>query len=234
MGHLRRIYFPGLKTGENLLSGTEFHHARNVLRVRKSNKIEVFDGAGQQAEAEIRSISKSQIVLQIERLTQTPPNLPEITLASAIPKYSHQESLVRMCTEIGVSEFQPVIFHRSSVREKFNIEKWKRWTIEACKQCGENYLPQVTTPMKFADLIPTISTYKIAFFGDAHSERMNASFCGKTKILVIVGPEGGFTDEEKSALRGNSAESICIGKNVLRIETAGVSICASLTREFSK
>ncbi len=231
MEHLRRIYLPGLRVGENSLSSSEFHHARHVLRLRKSDKIELFDGAGRRGVAEVISISKTEMLLSAEQVLTEGPKLPEITLASAIPKYSHQESLVRMCTETGVNIFQPVIFQRSSVRDKFNIEKWQRWTIEACKQCGANYLPKVFPPLRFADFISTISRFESVIFGDSESASAKVSFSGTKKILLIVGPEGGLTEGERSELRDNSAVGIRIGTNVLRVETAGVAICAAIVSE---
>jgi len=139
----RRLYCSGIQMGQVVIEGPEAHHGRDVLRLRVGDSIDIFDGEGRFAHAKVMKIGKSTLELQVDQVEQDTVIRPWITLATAVPKYAHQETLVRMGTEVGVSEFQPVICERSSVREQFRSDKWRRWTIEACKQCGGRFLPVV-------------------------------------------------------------------------------------------
>jgi 16S rRNA (uracil1498-N3)-methyltransferase len=228
----RRLYCPQITTGTTIIIGPEAHHARDVLRLKPGEAIEVFDGAGHFAPASVERIAKSQLEVRVEKICCAPLPSPRIVLATAIPKFAHQETLVRMGTELGVSVFYPVICERSSVREQFRAEKWHRWTVEACKQSGNNFLPEVKEAAHFKDVISTIGGYDLAAYGDTEggqSPEAAAKVQGANNVLIFVGPEGGFTDAEGEVLGQAGAVAVRIGRNILRIETAAVALCALVT-----
>jgi 16S rRNA (uracil1498-N3)-methyltransferase len=229
----RRLYCPQITTGTTIVIGPEAHHARDVLRLKPGDPIEVFDGAGHFAPASVERIAKSQLDLRVEEIRCAPLASPRIVLATAIPKFAHQETLVRMSTELGVSVFYPVICERSSVREQFRVEKWHRWGIEACKQSGNNFLPEVKETAHFKDLISTIGDYSLAAYGDTQEYGPNPEGLMKVQaandVLIFVGPEGGFTGEELQLMHQAGAVAIRIGQHILRIETAAVALCALVT-----
>jgi 16S rRNA (uracil1498-N3)-methyltransferase len=233
----RRLYCPQINTGTTIVIGPEAHHARDVLRLKPGDPIEVFDGAGHFAPASVERIAKSQLDLRVEEVRCAPLPSPRIVLATAIPKFAHQETLVRMGTELGVSVFYPVICERSSVREHFRVEKWHRWGIEACKQSGNNFLPEVKEAVHFKDLTSTIGDYSLAAYGDTHggpNSEVAAKLQTANNVLIFVGPEGGFTDEEVEVLRQAGAVAVRIGQHILRIETAAVALCALVMAAWFK
>ncbi len=220
---IRRIFHPTLTIGTNKIQGPELHHLRNVLKAKISDTIELFDGRGHLAKGTITDITKDYIEVNISKLHSEPPPKIHLTLASAIPKYSHQETMIKMCTEVGVNCFLPVIFERSSVREKHNLEKWHRWTIEACKQCQANFLPEIREPIKFTNLLEIIDQYSLQLTANVEGKNINQIDIppNTDKILIIIGPEGGFTETEKKSLFTKTTP-IKISQNILRIETASV------------
>ncbi len=227
----RRLFCPKINTGTTTIIGPEVHHGRDVLRLQTGEKIDIFDGKGCYASADVVRISKSEIDLQVPEILTAPVPSPQIALATAIPKFAHQEILIRMCTEIGVAFFYPLVCERSSVREQFRPEKWRRWTIEACKQSGNNFLPEVKDIVRFTEIIPKAGKFDLVVYGDTFPAQ---NFDGFNKhkpdtALIVVGPEGGFTSEETKLLTDAGAVPCRIGQNILRIETAAVALCTLVT-----
>jgi len=224
----RRLYCPNLNVGDVVVEGPEAHHGRDVLRLRSGDAVEIFDGQGRFAEATVHGVGKSQLALHVDAVQQDTTIRPWVSLATAVPKFAHQETLVRMGTEIGVSAFCPIICERSSVREQFRTDKWRRWTIDACRQCGSNVLPEVREAMELGRLLTTVNEYDSVIYGDMVGQRRNwpTGLAKARKMLILVGPEGGFTDEEIAQIHEAGAAGLRIGHNILRIETAGVAICS--------
>jgi 16S rRNA (uracil1498-N3)-methyltransferase len=223
----RRLFCTEFDIGPVNLTGPEAHHGRNVLRLSPGDEVELFDGRGQYAHARVDKLGKSEILLRVESVETAEKPRPKIVLATAVPKFAHQEVLVRMATELGVNYFMPVIFERSSVREQFRPEKWQRWVVEACKQCRAHYLPEVTSPVRFADFIRTLSSTDLLIYGDTASAQNPLSSQQVTsaeRLVIFVGPEGGFTESETLALSQAGAFPLRIGRQILRIETAAIAL----------
>lgn len=241
---MRRLYLPQINLGRNIISGDEFHHGRNVLRLKVSDQIEVFDGKGSFARAVVVSIGKRSMEVNIEDISVDIKDRWELVLASAIPKYSHQEIMVRMCTEVGVDTFQPIIYARSSVREKLSYQKWQRWAIEACKQSYRNYLPVIESSCRFDEFLER-EELKGAFLlladirisgalslnslGGAIRDFIQSGI--SRRIVVFIGPEGGFTEDERAHALLKGAKGVSIGRYTLRIETACV-VVSSVVKGF--
>ncbi len=222
----RRLYCANFDRGPAELTGPEAHHARDVLRLRCGDQVELFDGVGKSALATILDIHKSAIQLEVQECKVAEVIGPRITLATAIPKFAHQEFLVRMGTELGVSVFVPLICRHSSVREQFRAEKWQRWTLEACKQCGQNFLPSIVPPVQFDTFVDTMN-FELVLFGDVHGAKEGTIRQKYVReMAIVVGPEGGFAAEELDRLRNRNAVPLRIGNNILRIETAAVALTA--------
>ena len=211
-----------------MISGPEFHHGRDVLRLKLDDQIEIIDGKGKAAQTTVIKISKHEIIVQIDSIATFEPAVPKISLATAIPKFSHQEALVQMTAQIGISAIFPIIFERSSVREKFRSEKWYRWTIEAAKQSGLNHLPLINELVMFIGFVKKISDYDLIIAGHTKTSvnDLNLKIKDAINILIIVGPEGGFTQAEILRLNEINALPMKVGSNVLRIETAAVGLTA--------
>src|SRR5436853_340888 len=136
-----------------VLSGSEAHHCRNVLRLKAGDKVVVFDGRGRELTAEIKSADSADIRLRKLHEAQTAPLRCQITLGQAIPKGKNMDLIVQKAVEIGAAEIAPLISERTIVdldqkEAEQKCEKWRQVAIEAAKQCGQNWLPQLHAPRK--------------------------------------------------------------------------------------
>ncbi|MEP6685968.1 MAG: RsmE family RNA methyltransferase, partial [Verrucomicrobiota bacterium] len=143
-------------SGILVLKGTEAHHARNVLRLQPGDKAVLFNGRGSETTAEISSLDGAQIQLRKLHEAETPPLRCHITLAQAIPKGKNMDLIVQKAVEIGAAEIAPLISERTIIdlnpKEAAQKQvKWQQVAIEAAKQCGQNWLPQVHPPRKLKD-----------------------------------------------------------------------------------
>src|SRR6266568_2298596 len=143
--------------GALALTGSEAHHARDVLRVRRGEKVVLFNGQGREITAEIVDLTSDEIGLRKLHEAKTPPLQCRIVLGQAIPKGKNIELIVQKAVEIGAAEIAPIISDRTIVQvdTESAAQKQSRWqqiAIEAAKQCGQNWLPRVHTPKKLAEL----------------------------------------------------------------------------------
>lgn len=148
------------QTSPLTLRGGEAHHAHHVLRLGVGDKLVVFDGRGREATAEIASITGSDLQLRVLHEARTAPLRCRITLGQAIPKGKNMELIVQKAVEIGAAEIAPLISERTIVRlsareAEEKREKWQQIAVEAAKQCGQNWLPEVRAPQNVADFFAT-------------------------------------------------------------------------------
>jgi 16S rRNA (uracil1498-N3)-methyltransferase len=150
------------------LSGPEAHHCRDVLRMKRGDKAVLFNGRGREITAEIVNLERGKINLRKLHESNTPPLRCRITLGQAIPKGKHMELIVQKAVEIGASEIAPLVSERTIVdlgegESAQKQAKWQQVAIEAAKQCGQNWLPQVRLPRKlshfFSDLDSVAAVY---------------------------------------------------------------------------
>src|ERR1700731_3891626 len=137
------------------LTGAEAHHARDVLRMKRGDRAVLFNGRGREITAEIVDLSGDEVRLRRLQEAETPPLRCRITLGQAIPKGKNMDLIVQKAVEIGAAEIAPILSDRTVVRldEESAASKQAKWqtvAIEAAKQCGQNWLPQVQTPQTLA------------------------------------------------------------------------------------
>jgi 16S rRNA (uracil1498-N3)-methyltransferase len=145
-----------LDSGALVLSGAEAHHARDVLRMKHGEKAVLFNGRGREITAEIVDLARDEIRFRKLHQAETPPLRCRITLGQAIPKGKNMDLIVQKAVEIGASEIAPLISERTIVdidqKEATRKQaKWQQVAIEAAKQCGQNWLPQIDAPRKLKD-----------------------------------------------------------------------------------
>src|SRR5829696_3746690 len=133
------------------LDTAEAHHAADVLRMKAGDRATVFNGEGAEAEVEIVKLSRTQMELRRIGLQKTPALACRITLAQAVPKGKNMELIIEKATELGAAAIAPLLSERTIARgsEEDHIRKqhkWQRVAVEACKQCGQNWLPKVHAP----------------------------------------------------------------------------------------
>jgi 16S rRNA (uracil1498-N3)-methyltransferase len=222
MSHLHRFYHPqGVSgSGSALLSPEESHHALRVLRVRSGDAVELFDGQGHTWTASVGVLSRAEVAVEVTGETFTPREQPGLTLAQAwLHRDKVLDELVRDVTVLGVAR---ICFYRAAHSEKAPrySPKWTRLAIEACKQCGRRWLPEITVAANLAELLEQNTSACIAVAA-MEGPHVPVSSIGTTlPVVYIVGPEGDFSTDEMGVLRERGALPLSLGRYTLRSETA--------------
>lgn len=213
-----------------LLEGTEAHHLSRVLRKTKGERIEIFDGDGHFALAEIEAVEKKSVELKVLERGVSPPPLGQVVLASAVPKGDRFRWLVEKAVELGVDRLVPLITERSVVKPgEGKREKVEQAVIEASKQCRRNYLMEVADPKPWPVFLKEcLAQNDLTFMAHPEGAHLRDVFPARfpDRIIFIVGPEGGFTDEEIREATQAGAIPVGLGPNILRIETAALTLAA--------
>jgi 16S rRNA (uracil1498-N3)-methyltransferase len=264
---MHRFYIAPEKWNPDALTlrDTEAHHARDVLRMERGDKAVLFNGRGREMTAEITSVDGAQVQLRKLHEAETPPLHCHITLAQAIPKGKNMDLIVQKAVEIGAAEIAPLISERTivdldPVAARQKQAKWQQVAIEAAKQCGQNWLPQVHTPRNLKDFFrdsdvaavaPTADsldrrsprrTPKLQLIGSlqsdaVHLKKILAEYSNEhherpTTVLMVIGPEGDFTPAELSLARSHGCRPITLGPIILRVETAAIYCLSVLSYEL--
>lgn len=228
-----RFYHSDLKPGRSALSADEAHHARSVLRISTGNAVDLFDGQGGSACGEVVSVSRSEVVAEIGEIVRTPfEGRVQLTLATAMPRKQRQGFLFEKCTELGVWAFWPTVFERSVVKPgDGSAEKWRRTVVEACKQCGRLWLPDVSEPALLADVVSRLDEFDVCVVAGISDDSRSLLDVvrdaplgdGPLRVLVFIGPEGGMTDDEHGLI---DRPFVWLGDHTLRTETTCVAAAA--------
>ncbi len=230
------------------LAGEEAHHARHVLRLAEGAACVVFNGRGEEQAARIAGMAGGEVVLEPGPVKRSAPPACRISLAQAIPKGRNMELIVQKATELGAAALHPVLTERTIVRldraEALRKQgKWQRLAVEACKQCGQDFLPAVGLPVSLPDLLaargPDHDLVLVASLqpGAGRLKAILAEFArahGRTpaSVLVLIGPEGDFTPAEVGLALAAGAQPMTLGPIVLRTETAALFCLSVLAHEL--
>lgn len=232
---------------EITLSPEESHHLVAVNRARPGDTVVAFDGRGSEWSCELVAGRKPAALLHVRSKRRLKPLPCAITLGQALPKGPSMDAIVRKATEIGAARIAPLESDRTQVhlqgdRSDRKIEKWQTAALEAAKQCGNPFLPEILPLQQAAAFIAGAHGYDLkliaslepgakslkgvlAAFQAAHS-RVPA------KVLWLVGPEGDFTPAELDQARRCGFEPITLGPLVLRCETAATYALSILSYEL--
>lgn len=234
---MRRFYAPPDSFKGNMvqLDEQESHHLCSVLRLKVGDEVDLFDGEGSEFLCRVASASKRIATLEI--LAEAEPSAPEsplkISLAAALMKGDKTDLCIQKAVELGVTTFIPLITSRTEKIPK-NLEKqmprWRRIALDATKQCGRAKLMSVKKPIEFANLFLRVNG-KCLFFSERGGGNMSTEVV--ENITVIVGPEGGWEDDEIDiARRDQSTELITFGGRIMRAETAAIALTAIVQHRF--
>lgn len=233
---------PDAWDGQPVLGGDEAKHAAQVLRVRAGDRIVVFDGRGRSAPAEVLEVGKAAIRLTLGEVVVRPRLEPEIVLAQAPPKGKTMDLVVQKAVELGVAAIQPLITRHTVVQvgEDDAVRKsakWQRVALEACKQCGQDHLPEVLPARDFSDwLRDGESGVKIIgslFPGARPLREILRTETPPRRVVLLIGPEGDFSPDEVAAAIGAGFQPARFGSIVLRSETAAFFGISAVRYEFS-
>ncbi len=245
----RRFYAPpeafAPKGGSVMLAADEARHLRDVLRLERGAEVFVFDGMGHEYRCVVEECARGAVRLDVlEEVAAARAESPlGLTLAVALLKGEKFDLVVQKATELGVREIVPVVTKQSDVRLRDEhdgarrVARWQRIALEAAKQSGRALVPVVSMPCLFASLIEAEGdgeAWRIMF-----SEREGRSLSetidkrgASTKMIALIGPEGGWTDEEITQARSANWNIVTLGGRILRAETAGIAVTALLQHLF--
>jgi len=209
---------------------TEAHHLAKVMRQEIGDAIELFDGSGRWAAAVISLIKKSYVELEVTELHEIDPQLEHshMSVAAALPKGDRFRWMIEKLTELGIDRFVPLITERSVVIPRDGkIEKMQQTVLTAMKQSKRLIEMTISDPVSWSDLLAQSRSEQAILIADP------AGLCPSSiaidadhKLLICIGPEGGFTDAELQMARQAGAREISLGPAILRTETAAIAAAA--------
>ena len=236
-----------LKPGQLKFEGPEFHHMVRVTRHQTGDVVRLFDGVGHEADAEIATISRNAAALNVREIEFIPPDPdPQLVLAVPIPKVNRAGWLIEKAVELGVSKLIPLSTVRSVVDPRDSkIETFRSSVVAACKQCGRSRLMEISSPVKFGDLVKSQFPKQLTMVAHPggvplsevfiraslkqsldRNQASSADTTSVTSVLVVIGPEGGLTAEEVTQAVDGGAQLVSLGPLILRMETAALLVAS--------
>jgi len=210
-----------------VLSGNQAHHLRTVLRIRPGQTIELFDGTGAVYRTEIQKISENTIEGHIigHLVESARPDFP-LTLAQGILKGKKMDLVLQKATELGVDILMPVLTRYCQQQKNLErrMQRWQRIVLEACKQCGRS-VPMLITPVVTLQDLPVASFQYplLCWEGEEQAMVHPELFIVPGKVLLLIGPEGGFHKQEVQWAGDQGFQAVTLGPLVLRAETAAIA-----------
>ena len=230
----RRFFAPpgAIEGGIARLSEDELHHLRDVLRLRPGAEVELFDGEGNAYAAVVGGRAPRLYLERLERIDGPAESPLDVTLALALIKTERFEWALEKATELGVRAVVPLRTRYVEARDagrglQARLERWRRIVLEAAKQSRRARLPEVSSPQAVGDFLsaapPSTTT---VFFSEGAAAGWNGSVGGGRAVRLVVGPEGGW-DEDEVAAASRAGCRICgLGHRILRAETAAIAAVA--------
>ncbi|MBP5399865.1 MAG: 16S rRNA (uracil(1498)-N(3))-methyltransferase [Alphaproteobacteria bacterium] len=233
-----RIYIDlkDMEIGQTIKPSKEqAHYLLSVMRLADGEKILIFNGLSGEFESQVCISGKKDITLQVIQKTKDFTSVPDVWLLFPPLKKDCTDFVIEKATELGVAKIVPVIT-RYTIAEKIKIQRWESQAIEAAEQSRRVDIPQILPPQTLSELLSKWDKKRKLFFMDetGNGQNYNQALQKATSpIALIVGPEGGFSDQELKTLRSCSfATGICLGPRILRAETAAIAAlsCWQLTQ----
>jgi 16S rRNA (uracil1498-N3)-methyltransferase len=245
------------------LSTNETHHLTHVLRMKPTDQAFVFDGCGHEYKCTFRSLADNRAQMDVtETLSDVVESPLQLTLAQALAKGEKFDLILQKATELGVSRIVPLMTRYADVKlddqqTLRRVERWRRISLEALKQCGRRRLVEITTPQTLPNFLDSVTHSDVAYAANESvaqaaglriesretsgrkltacatlllfSEKGGAAITEALSempeppaVVALVGPEGGWSDEEIEMLASHGAKPVSLGPRVLRTETAAV------------
>jgi 16S rRNA (uracil1498-N3)-methyltransferase len=222
---LPRLFVPEpLGAGAILtLDGTQANYLVNVLRLGPGAPVKLFDDRTGEWLAEVADSGKRRVTLRVTAHLREREPVPDLWLVFAPLKRGRIDMLVEKATELGVARLQPVITRRTIV-DRIKDERLLAHMIEAAEQCERTALPELADPVKLDALLAAWPAGRALLFADETGGEPLLQAASPGPAAILIGPEGGFTDEERASLRGHAAtRPVSLGPRILRAETAAIA-----------
>lgn len=209
------------------LDAAQANYLGNVMRLGVGAELLVFDGQSGEWLARIAETAKKRMTLSVDRRTREPEAIPDVWLAFAPVKRVQTDWLVEKATELGAARLLPVLTKRT-VAERVRLDRLEAIAIEAAEQCGRTRLPEIAESMRLNQLLQSRDASRRLYFADEAGGEHAAKAFTSGPALILIGPEGGFTDDERTLIRAAAnAVPISLGPRILRAETAALAALAA-------
>lgn len=233
---MSRFYCENFDTGSIELTGEEGRHLVSVIRLVAGSTVELFDGKGKLATATVTATTRKSAELKIETIETTKPKTTgRVIIAASVAKGQRFDWMISKCTELGADVIAPLICERTVKLAKGAkaVDRYKKLSLSAAKQCKRIFLPAITEPGNLDTAIDKLKqTYpaaKIIYGGlSAPTTSILNQLETEKDVIAIVGPEGGFTEDEEKMLKTKGALAVKLTQTILRTETAAITIAAIL------
>jgi len=207
------------------LDRDEAKHAAGAKRLRPGDAVTLFDGAGAVAHGVLASATRAELSVSIERVEHVETLSPAVTVAAAVPKGDRMATLLSQVTQLGAAGFIPLQCQRSVAgAHKWLAGRGERIMIEACKQSHNAHVPRLHQPCAPAELVRRCPMLWVAEQSAPPAAAALRDAGRIDHVTIAIGPEGGFTDSERSAMTAGGATPVALGPTTLRIETAAVAL----------
>jgi len=222
-----------------IIEGDDVKHIYKVLRLELGDAVSINNCDGEEFLGQIEDINKKQVIVRCtEKLELDNESPVEVYLFQGLPKSTKMDLIVQKATELGVKEVTPIITERVVVKSELGefkkLDRWNRIALEACKQSKRSIITKVNTPIEFQGLLDLLKNMDLIVVpyenAKGHGIKNMVSSINKShikKVAVIIGPEGGFDEEEINKLKELKAYIVTLGPRIFRTETAGF-VCVSL------
>lgn len=242
MAHLYRVSdnAPLVAGSTVTLEGDEARHASSVARLTPGENVALTDGRGLMAQSVVQESSAQRVTLVVASVEDVAPLTPEVWLVQALAKGDRDERAVEACTELGVDRIIPWQAARSVARwsgakiEK-SVARWQRIAGEASKQSLRAWVPGVENMVELQQLVDMASSTRMVLLEPMASLALRQAIpAGDQPVVLVVGPEGGISPEEREALENAGATSASLGPLVMRTSTAGVAALSVLNHTLGR
>ncbi len=207
------------------IDGGQAHYLIAVMRMKLGAPVKLFDDRSGEWLAEVSMLGKRDLILTVAAKLRAREAVPDLWLAAAPIRKARYDWVAEKACELGVAQFRPILMQRC-VADKVKDDRLRSHMIEAAEQCNRTALPLVAPPQKLAAFLASRSSDRHLFFAD---ETGGAPFVEAIRshlgpAAILIGPEGGFTDEERAAVRAHPAAiPVSLGPRILRADSAAIA-----------
>lgn len=235
---------PRIYTSQPLTSNTTVelesgpaHHVAKVLRMQAGRELVLFNGTGGEYRAVIAAVGKRRVSVTIGEFSEPQTESPLVTeLAIGVSRGERMDWVIQKATELGVTRIQPVFTERTEVklngeRLEKRMQRWQQTIVSACEQCQRNSLPELKDPQSLQQAL-TYSTASAKYVLHHRTDRRLQDTVRPESVCLLVGPEGGLSDEEIELTQKQGFQALALGPRVLRTETAPVAALAVIQYQW--
>ena len=233
------------------IQGTDVNHIKNVLREKIGSELIICnEKTGQDYLWEIKEIKEENIICNIkEKLLNNVESNIKVTIMQGLPKADKMELIIQKSVELGVNNIIPIEMKRCVVKLKDKdkikkIERWQKISVVAAKQSGRNIIPEINQVENLKNICETFENYDIVLLAYENEKEntiknelkqlkeKNQNKNEDVKIAILIGPEGGITEEEVEIAKKKGAKIITLGKRILRTETVALNVLSIIMYEL--